>query len=210
MKISIIKYNAGNILSVSNALKRLGVNPAITADHEEIMGSDKVIFPGVGEASTTMKYLKEHKLDSLIKNLKQPVLGICLGMQLMCSHSEEGNTDCLGIFDINVKKFNTDTKLSTINYQLSTLKVPHIGWNTIDNLKGKLFINYQLSTINYQLFVYFVHSYYAEQSIYASALTDYGITFSSAIEKDNFYATQFHPEKSGKTGEKILTNFLNI
>jgi imidazole glycerol-phosphate synthase subunit HisH len=198
MKVSIIKYNAGNIISVYNALHRLGINADITDNPEEILNSDKVIFPGVGEASTTMKYLKEHKLDSLIKNLKQPVLGICLGMQLMCKNSEEGNTDCLGIFDLNVKRFD------------DRLKVPHMGWNNLTNLKGKLFDFDQPTTINEQLYVYFIHSFYAEKGKDTSAITDYGIEFSSALEKDNFYSTQFHPEKSGKAGERILKNFLKL
>ena len=193
MKVSIIKYNAGNIISVYNALHRLGIIADITDNPEEILNSDKVIFPGVGEASTTMKYLKEHKLDSLIKGLKQPVLGICLGMQLMCKNSEEGNTDCLGIFDLKVKRFD------------DRLKVPHMGWNNIKYIKGNLFDD----SFN-DKYVYFVHSFYAETGIATSAITEYGIQFSSALEKDNFYATQFHPEKSGKTGEEILKRFVEL
>ncbi len=198
MKIAIIKYNAGNILSVYNALKRLGVDADITGEHDEIISSDKVVFPGVGEASSTMKYLKEHKLDNLIKNLKQPVLGICLGLQLMCNHTEEEDTDCMGIFDINVKKFKTDKKSSAI-------KVPHMGWNTINDPKGKLFDK----TIEGQ-YVYFVHSYYAERGKETIATTNYGIDFSAALANNNFFATQFHPEKSGKRGELILQNFLKL
>jgi imidazole glycerol-phosphate synthase subunit HisH len=198
MKVSIIKYNAGNILSVQNALKRLDINAIISDNHEEIRSSDKVIFPGVGEAGTTMKYLREHNLDTLIKSLTQPVLGICLGLQLMCSHTEEGDTDCLGIFDNEVRKFKSDTLQTPI-------KVPHIGWNRIKELKGRLIDN----SLENQ-YVYFVHSYYAEKGQYTTAITDYGIEFSSAIEKNNFYAVQFHPEKSSKNGEKILQNFLKL
>jgi imidazole glycerol-phosphate synthase subunit HisH len=198
MKVSIIKYHSGNILSVYNALKRLGVEASITGNHDEIMSADKVIFPGVGEASSTMKYLKEHRLDSLIKNLKQPVLGICLGLQLMCRHTEEGDTDCLGIFNIYVKRFKTDALHAN-------LKVPHMGWNSIKDLKGKLFDK----TLEGQ-YVYFVHSYYAEKGEETIATANYGIDFSSALEKNNFFAMQFHPEKSGKTGEQILRNFLDI
>lgn len=219
MRVAIIKYNAGNILSVYNALKRFGIDAIITEEHEEILKSDKVIFPGVGEAVTTMKYLKEHKLDKLIKNLKQPLLGICLGMQLMCSQSEEGNTACLGIFNIKVRKFNSGlnrnsfstnneqrtTNPDFIGKQLTTIKVPQIGWNTINELKGKLF-----NKIPEGQYVYFVHSYYAEKGSNTAAVTDYGIQFSAALEKDNFFATQFHPEKSGKIGERILQNFLKL
>ena len=193
MKIVIIKYNAGNIQSVSFALQRLGIQPVITNDTDEITKADKVIFPGVGEASTTMHYLKEKKLDLVIKNLKQPVLGICLGMQLMCSHSEEGNTSCIGIFNQKVKKFEPK------------LKVPHMGWNNIFNLKEGLF-NKNLEN----KYVYFVHSYYAELGENTAATTDYIIPFSAALQKENFYATQFHPEKSGDVGAEILQNFIKI
>jgi imidazole glycerol-phosphate synthase subunit HisH len=196
MDVAIIKYNAGNIYSVSYALKRLGVNPIITADPELLSKADKVIFPGVGEAQTTMNHLKEHKLDAVIKGLKQPVLGICLGMQLMCRHSEEGNADCLGIFDTEVKRFialeHTD-------------KVPHMGWNTITNVKDGLFSK-QLEN----KFVYFVHSYYVPVNKCTAATTEYILPFSASLHKDNFYATQFHPEKSGSVGEVILNNFLKL
>jgi glutamine amidotransferase len=196
MEVAIIKYNAGNIYSVSYALKRLGIEATITADPELLHKADKVIFPGVGEAQTTMEYLKEHKLDSIIKDLKQPVLGICLGMQLMCRYSEEGNADCLGIFDTDVKRFIP---------QKHEDKVPHMGWNTITNTKEGLF-NKQLEN----QFVYFVHSFYVPVNEFTAATTDYIHPFSASLHKDNFYATQFHPEKSGQVGEVILNNFLNL
>jgi len=193
MKVAIVKYNAGNIRSVYFALERLGIEAAITDDHDQLRNADRVIFPGVGEASTTMKYLKERKLDILLRELTQPVLGICLGLQLMCTHTEEGDADCIGIFDLEVKKFETK------------LKVPHMGWNNIENVRGKLF-----SPEAESRFVYFVHSYYAELGENTSAVTRYDNPFSAAIERDNFYATQFHPEKSGPVGEKILKNFLQL
>ena len=199
MNIVIIKYNAGNIESVNNALHRLGVNAEITADPEKIRNADKVIFPGVGEASTTMTYLRENKLDKLIVSLKQPVLGICLGLQLMCSHSEENDTKCLGIFDEKVKRFVPNPGEGLIT------KVPHMGWNAIKNLKSNLF-----TTKLENEYVYFVHSYYAEKSIHTIATCDYILPFSAALHRDNFYATQFHPEKSGDIGSKILANFLNL
>ncbi|MFV0392375.1 MAG: imidazole glycerol phosphate synthase subunit HisH [Paludibacteraceae bacterium] len=193
MKVAILKYNAGNIRSVDFALKRLGINATITDDHTEITSADRVIFPGVGEASSAMNYLRARKLDILIKELKQPVLGICLGMQLMCRHSEENDTDCLGIFDMNVLKFIGEN-----------LKVPQIGWNNIFSLKTSLFEN-----VSEKDYMYFVHSYYVEKCAESIALTDYGLEYSSAIQKDNFFAVQFHPEKSGQTGQKILENFIN-
>ncbi|WP_282037025.1 imidazole glycerol phosphate synthase subunit HisH [Saccharicrinis aurantiacus] len=199
MKIAIIKYNAGNIQSVSFALDRLGVEHIITSDPEEIKSADKVIFPGVGEASTTMKYLKEQELDELILSLKQPVLGICLGMQLMCKHSEEGNVDCLGIFDEEVKKFQLPEN------NTENIKVPQMGWNTIGNTKSALFD----SSIEDQ-FVYFVHSFYVALGNDTAATTNYILPYSSALQKDNFYATQFHPEKSGDVGSKILANFIKL
>lgn len=194
MNVAIIKYNAGNIYSVDYGLKRLGINPVITADKEILQKADRIIFPGQGEASKTMKYLKENRLDELIKELKQPVLGICIGMQLMCKHSEEGNVDCLNIFDANVIRFNP---------QKHEDKVPHMGWNNISDIKSKL-----LTPDLEKQFVYFVHSYYVSVNEYTIATTDYIQPFSAALQKDNFYATQFHPEKSGKVGEKILRNFL--
>lgn len=194
MKVAIIRYNAGNVQSVIYALERLGIQPTVTADFEEISTAEKVIFPGVGEASSTMKYLKEQKLDQVIIDLKQPVLGICLGMQLLCRYSEENSTDCLGVFDVSVKKFKSDDK-----------KVPHTGWNTIQDLKSVLFKNIDQSS-----FVYYVHSYYAEYNSNTIATTDYVLPYSAALNKNNFYGVQFHPEKSAETGEKIISNFLNI
>jgi len=193
MKIAIIKYNAGNIQSVAFALERLGITPIVTDESEQILQADKVIFPGVGEASTTMMYLKEKGLDKLIPSLKQPVLGICLGMQLMCNYSMEGNTPCLGIFDDLVERFPPANK------------IPHIGWNSIKNLKGELFSNVPENS-----YVYFVHSYFVNISQYNIAYTDYIKTFTAAIQKNNFYATQFHPERSGKVGEIILKNFTKL
>ena len=194
MNLAIVKYNAGNIQSVSFALERLGVNFHITDDPEEISKSDKVIFPGVGEASTTMKYLREKKLDQLIRNLKQPLLGVCLGMQLMCKHSEENNTDCLGIFDETVKAFipNKD------------MKVPHMGWNNL-SLRNS-WLDRQLEN----KFAYFVHTYYVPVNAFTSSTTEYIEVFSSAMHKDNFYAVQFHPEKSAETGELVLKSFLTL
>ena len=193
MKVAIVKYNAGNIRSVDFALKRLGVDAGITDDHEELRIADKVIFPGVGEASTTMKYLRDRGLDELIRGLKQPVLGICLGLQLMCAASEEGPTDCIGIFDLTVRKFEP------------RLKVPHMGWNSIGSIRGRL-IPRDLEG----RYTYFVHSYYAPVGEHTVAVADYITPFSAALEADNFYATQFHPEKSGSVGEMILKSFLRL
>jgi imidazole glycerol-phosphate synthase subunit HisH len=197
MKVAIIKYNAGNIMSVDYALQRLGIEAEVTGDVEKIVKADKVIFPGVGEASTTMAYLKEFKLDQLLRSLKQPVLGICLGMQLMCRHSEENNVDCIGIFEEDVRLF------VPAKNENSKLKVPHMGWNDITDLKSPLFD----STIDRQ-YVYFVHSYYATIGEHTAAVCNYMIPFAAAMQKDNFYATQFHPEKSGPIGAKILKNFI--
>ena len=199
MNIVIIKYNAGNIESVNNALNRLGINAEITASHDKIKKADKVIFPGVGEASTTMNYLRKHQLDKVIVSLKQPVLGICLGLQLMCSHSEENNTKCLGIFEEKVKRFIPNAGEEHIT------KVPHMGWNAIYNLNSSLF-----STETENQYVYFVHSYYASFGEHTAATCNYIVPFSAALQKNNFYATQFHPEKSGTVGAKILENFLKI
>lgn len=199
MNIVIIKYNAGNIESVSNALLRLGVQAEITGDHDKIRAADKVIFPGVGEASTTMAFLKKEGLDKLIPSLTQPVLGICLGLQLMCSHSEEGDTPCLGIFEEKVKRFVPGPGMEYIT------KVPHMGWNSISQLKSGIFD----PSLEGQ-YVYFVHSFYAAVGEHTAAVCNYINPFSAALQKDNFYATQFHPEKSGPVGQKILENFLKI
>jgi glutamine amidotransferase len=192
--IAIIKYNAGNIQSVCYALERLNTDFIVTDNHEEIKKADKVIFPGVGEASTTMAYLKDKKLDQLIVDLKQPVLGICLGMQLMCAHSDENNTPCLGIFPETVRKFSAT----------ESLKVPHMGWNQLEKVSG--WIPEKLEN----QFVYFVHSYFVPLNTFAAAQTNYTVPFSAAMKKDNFYAVQFHPEKSAKMGEEILKSFLSI
>lgn len=194
MNLSIIRYNAGNIQSVSFALERLGVDFTITDDPETIKQSDKVLFPGVGEASTTMNYLRDRKLDLLIKDLKQPVFGICLGMQLLCKHSEENNTSCLGIFDEPVKRFETKPGF----------KVPHMGWNQLALSNG--WLDPALDNKN----VYFVHSYYVPVNPNTSAITDYTVPFSAAMHKNNFYAVQFHPEKSADAGELVLKSFLSL
>ncbi len=191
--IAIIKYNAGNIRSVQNALKRLGYDSKLTDDLEEIKAADKVIFPGVGEASSAMKYLKDRGLDACIKSLRQPVLAICLGLQLMCKFSEEGNTQCLGIFDATVKAFPPNEI------------VPHMGWNNFTKLKNRLF-----DGVNFKDNVYFVHTFYATISEHTISESNYILPFSSAMNKGNFYATQFHPEKSTTVGEKILKNFLEL
>ncbi|MFD0991822.1 imidazole glycerol phosphate synthase subunit HisH [Tenacibaculum geojense] len=191
--IAIIKYNAGNIRSVQNALNRLGYESIITDDIEEIKKADKVIFPGVGEASTAMNYLKDKGLDKIITSLTQPVLGICLGLQLMCTSSEENNTECLGIFDTKVKLFPPQDK------------VPHIGWNSFSEINSPLF-----KGVNNTDDVYYVHSFYADVCVNTIAKTDYITPFSAAIQKNNFYATQFHPEKSADVGEQILKNFLEL
>lgn len=193
MNIAIIKYNAGNIGSVANALERLGQVGMVTDDHELIRKADKVIFPGVGEASNTMKYLKKSGLDVLIPSLKRPVLGICLGMQLMCSWSEEGDTPALGIFPEKVKLFR------------GAVKVPHMGWNSVRFQPGGIF-----KGLDNGAYVYFVHSYFAETGIDTLATCDYGQPFSAALNRNNFYALQFHPEKSGETGQVILKNFIEL
>ena len=193
MKIAIINYGAGNIQSILFAIERLGYTAVLTNNPEEIQVADKVIFPGVGEASYAMQKLKESGLDNLIPTLKQPVLGICLGMQLMCQHSEEGNTDGLGIFDANVIRFSTQ------------VKVPQMGWNQIYNLKSPLF-----EGINDNEYMYLVHSYYVPNCSEAIANTNYDVEYASALQKNNFYGTQFHPEKSGDVGEQILGNFLKL
>ena len=196
MEVAIIKYNAGNICSVDCALKRLGITPVITADEALLRRADKVIFPGVGEAGTTMVYLREHGLDRIIRSLQQPVLGICIGMQLLCRHSEEGDADCLGIFDAEVKRFVS---------QRHEDKIPHMGWNSLSSMDHALF-----SGVPKESFVYYVHSYYVPVNPATIATTDYIVPFSAALHKDNFYATQFHPEKSGSVGELVLRNFLQL
>lgn len=201
MKVAIVKYNAGNVQSVKYALQRLGIEPILTDNEEELRSADKVIFPGVGEASTAMFYLREKRLEKIIPTLRQPVLGVCLGLQLMCRHSEENNTTCLGIFDLAVKKFDN----TLANTQDGPLKIPHMGWNTIHSYKREL-----TAGLPENAYVYFVHSYYAELSReYTVAITDYINPFSAMLQKDNFYAAQFHPEKSGEAGAKILENFLS-
>jgi imidazole glycerol-phosphate synthase subunit HisH len=191
--IVILKYNAGNIKSVQNALTRLDYKSIITDNPEEILKADKVIFPGVGEASSAMKYLKERGLDTTIRSLKQPVLGICLGLQLMCRYSEEGDTDCLGIFDSDVRLFPPIDK------------IPHMGWNNFLTMKGDLFKGIAIEND-----LYYVHSYYAEISSCTSATCDYILPFSASMQRKNFYATQFHPEKSAGVGERILLNFMKL
>ena len=195
MNIAIIKYNAGNIQSVLYALERIGVEAVVTDDPVQIQKADKVIFPGVGEASSAMQYLRERKLDEVIKNLKQPVLGICLGMQLMCKHSEENDTDCMNIFDVTVKRFSTNDP---------SVKIPQMGWNNIYDLKTNLFRDVPENS-----FIYLVHSYYAGLCDETIATCNYVQPYSAALQKDNFYGVQFHPEKSADAGERILKNFLN-
>ena len=196
MDVAIVKYNAGNIGSVENAVRRMGIEPVVTDDVEKIQGADRVIFPGQGEAHSTMAYLKAHRLDEVIVGLKQPVLGICIGMQLLCRHSEEQDTDCLGVFDVDVKRFMP---------QRHEDKVPQMGWNTIEQTKSELFKGFEKPE-----FVYFIHSFYVPTCEWTIATTDYIQPYSSALHKDNFYATQFHPEKSGSVGERILTNFITM
>lgn len=194
MKVAIVKYNAGNIYSVINALRRLGVEPLLTDNPEELQKADRILFPGQGEASTTMAYIREHKLDEIIRSLKQPVLGICIGQQLLCRHSEEGDTDCIGIFPVDVKRFQP---------QKHEDKVPQMGWNSIYDLKTPLF-----DGIKENEFIYNVHSFYVPENEFTIAKCDYILPYSASMHKDNFYTCQFHPEKSGKVGEKIIENFL--
>ncbi len=195
MKIVIVEYNAGNVQSVIYALNRIGIEPILTSSHDEILSADKVIFPGVGEASSAMRHLKERGLDKLLPTLKQPFLGVCIGQQLMCEHSEEGDTECLGIFPVKVKHF-------LIN---KGEKVPHMGWNTIRFNDHPLF-----KGLSDESYVYYVHSYYCEKSKDNIATTDYIVEYSAALQKDNFYAVQFHPEKSGDIGEQIIKNFIEL
>lgn len=196
MKVAIIKYNAGNIYSVYCACQRLGVDAIITDDPDEIRNADRVIFPGVGEARAAMEYLNATGLADLIRSLKQPVLGICIGMQLLCSHSEEGDVDCLGIFDVPVVRFNPSTP---------SLKVPQMGWNTVEPRTDDILFK----NVSADDYVYYVHSYHVPLCPYTIAVTDYDGHYSAALRKDNFWAAQFHPEKSGSVGHQILSNFIN-
>ena len=195
MKVAVVKYNAGNIYSVVNAMKRLGIEPVLTDDAEMLQKADRVLFPGQGQAREAMEYLKAHQLDQVIKNLKQPVLGICVGQQLLCRHSEEGDVDCIGIFDVDVKRFQP---------QKHEDKVPAMGWNEIYDLKTELYKGLS------HPYSYFVHSYYVPLCEETIAKADYILPYSASLHKDNFYTCQFHPEKSGKVGEQILKNFLEI
>jgi len=196
MNLAIIKYNAGNIQSVMAALARLGIQGEVTDDADRIRSADKVIFPGVGEASSAMASLRQNNLDQVIKDLKQPVLGICVGMQLLCEHSEENNTDCLGIVPVKVKKFQPGKEL---------IKIPQVGWNTIYNLRSDLFKGVEENS-----YIYNVHSYYAERSDDMIATCSYGLEYAAAVKKDNFYGVQFHTEKSAETGDQIIKNFLEL
>ena len=203
MNIAIVKYTAGNIYSVVNALKRLGVEPLLTDDAEELSKADRVVFPGQGEARGAMDYLRARRLDEVIRNLKQPVLGICIGQQLLCRHSEEGDTDCIGIFDVDVKRFQP---------QRHEDKVPCMGWNILD-VRSKMDdgrCNPLMEGLGEFPYVYFVHSYYVPLCEHTAAVADYILPYSAALHKDNFYACQFHPEKSGRVGEQIIKNFLDI
>lgn len=195
MNVAIVKYNAGNVYSVVNALKRLGIEPLLTDDAEELMKADRVLFPGQGEASGAMEYLKARRLDEVIRNLQQPVLGICIGQQLLCHHSEEGDVDCIGVFDAEVKRFQP---------QRHEDKVPCMGWNAIYDTKSPLMQGVEGE------YVYFVHSYYVPLCSETVATADYILPYSAAMHKDNFYTCQFHPEKSGRVGEQIIKNFLAI
>ena len=195
MKVAIVKYNAGNIYSVVNALRRMGIEPALTDVAEELQKADRVLFPGQGEARSAMSYLKERRLDEVIRNLRQPVLGICVGQQLLCRHSEEGDVDCIGIFDAEVKRFKPERHED---------KVPCMGWNKLYDTKSPLMDGIEGG------YVYFVHSYYVPLCADTIATADYILPYSASMHKNNFYACQFHPEKSGRTGERIIRNFLEL
>lgn len=195
MNVAIVKYNAGNIFSVVNALHRLGIEPIITDKAEELQKADRVLFPGQGNAATTMDYLRGHNLDQMIRGLRQPVLGICVGQQLLCRHSEEGDVDCIGIFPVDVRKFKPKTHEE---------KVPAMGWNALHQLKSSL-----MEGLKDNDYTYFVHSFYVPVCDFTIATTQYILPYSAALHKNNFWATQFHPEKSGKVGEQILKNFLS-
>jgi glutamine amidotransferase len=194
MKVAVVKYNAGNVESVKNALNRLGIEPVLSDDPETLRAADKVIFPGVGEASTAMNYLRQRNLDDVIRSLGRPVLGICLGMQLLCGFSDENDTECLGILPYRVRRFSSASQ-----------KVPQIGWNNVSQLKGPLF-----QEVPEDSFVYFVHGFYVENGAETTATCEYGVRYSAAVEHENFYAVQFHPEKSGPVGARILENFLKL
>ena len=196
MNVAIVKYNAGNVYSVVNALRRLGIEPDLTDSPERLQSADRVIFPGQGEARGAMQYLKERRLDEVIRNLRQPVFGICVGQQLLCKHSEEGDTDCIGVFDADVRRFMSKRHED---------KVPAMGWNKITDLKSPL-----MKGINEGDYVYFVHSFYVPLCESTIATSDYILPYSSCLHKDNFYSAQFHPEKSGNVGARILQNFLDI
>ena len=196
MRVAVVKYNAGNIRSVINALRRLGVEPVLTDSPDMLRSADKVVFPGQGEASNAMQYLRSHGLDKVLLSLVQPVLGICIGQQLMCRHSQEGEGDCLGLFDAEALRFRPERLAD---------RVPPMGWNALASPSSPLFEGF-----NGGEFVYFVHSYYVPLCQHTIATTDYVLPFSSALHKDNFYATQFHPEKSGSVGERIIQNFLSL
>jgi len=205
MKVAIVKYNAGNVFSVVNALRRLGVEPVLTDDAAELRSADRVVFPGQGEASHAMSYLRSHGLDSVIVSLHQPLLGICIGQQLLCRHSEEGDADCLGIFDTEVKRFRPQT---------NEYKVPCMGWNSLSQPAARTMVDPLmrgiLSEDGSKPYVYFIHSYYVPLCEHTIAVADYTLNYSAALHRDNFYATQFHPEKSGDVGERILRNFIEL
>ena len=201
MQVAIVKYNAGNVYSVVNAVRRLGIDPVLTDDPVLLGQADRVIFPGQGEARTAMEYLHQHGLVEVIRSLKQPVLGICIGQQLLCSHSEEGDVDCIGIFDAEVKRFQP---------QRHEDKVPCMGWNRIEVRGEKPEVSDLFAGLGEDPYVYFVHSYYVPLCNDTAAVSDYILPYSAALQKDNFYTCQFHPEKSGSVGERILRNFINI